>query len=86
LGPENLLIVKMPYQKIIAAQPGFQFFIFTGATCHESDQLGIFRVAQNGSVPPVAPIDPILLSNINGYSFAWNTEFNGVPKARVRFV
>jgi len=84
-GPENLQIDKMPYQNIPAAESGFQFIIFTGATCYERDQLGIFRVVKNGSALPVAPDDLILLSNINGYSFAWNTGFNGVAKARVRF-
>ena len=85
-GPEDLQIVKMPYQTIPTPEPGFLFLVFTGATCYEKDQLGIFRVPQMASGPPVAPGDPILLSNINGYSFAWNTEFNGVPKATVRFV
>ena len=82
-GAEN--ITKMPYQKIPEPENGFRFFIFSGATCYEKDQLGIFRVIKNGSTLPVAPDDFILLSNINGYSFAWNTEFNGVPKAKVRF-
>jgi len=84
-GPENFEITKMPHQNIPAPEPGFKFLIFTGATCYERDQLGIFRVAENGSELPVAPDDMILLSNINGYSFAWNTGFNGVAKARVRF-
>jgi diaminopimelate decarboxylase len=42
-------------------------------------------MVRDGTTLPIKPNDPILLSNINGYSFAWNTEFNGVPKAKVRF-
>ena len=84
-GPVSCEITKMPYQKIPEPEPGYKFLIFTGATCYERDQLGIFRVTENGSALPVAPGDPVLLSNINGYSFAWNTGFNGVSKARVGF-
>jgi len=73
----------MPHKNIPKPKQGFNFIIFTGATCYERDQLGIFRV--KGSVLPIKPGDPILLSNINGYSFAWQTGFNGVPKAKVRF-
>ena len=66
-------------------EKGFRLFVFSGATCYEKDQLGIFKIANNNSVLPIAPSDPILLSNINGYSFAWNKGFNGVQKAKVRF-
>ena len=84
-GPESCEITKMPHQKIPGPEPGYKFLIFTGATCYERDQLGIFRVTENGPALPVAPGDPVLLSNVNGYSFAWNTGFNGVSKARVKF-
>ena len=85
-GPKHLKIVKLPHRKIPAPEKGFQILIFTGATCYERDQLGIFRVPQLGSTAPVKPGDPILLSNLNGYSYAWNTGFNGVSPARIRFV
>jgi diaminopimelate decarboxylase len=81
----NCAITKMPYQRIPDPEPGYILLILTGATCHEKDQLGVFRMVRDGTTLPIKPNDPILLSNINGYSFAWNTEFNGVPKAKVRF-
>jgi diaminopimelate decarboxylase len=75
----------MPYQRIPDPEPGYILLILSGATCHEKDQLGVFRIVHDGTTFPIKPNDPILLSNINGYSFAWNTGFNGVPKAKVRF-
>jgi len=85
-GPDELGIKKLDHRKIPAPQEGFQILRFTGASCYERDQLGIFRIPQQGSLPPIKPGDPIIFSNINGYSYAWNTSFNGVPPAKLRIV
>jgi diaminopimelate decarboxylase len=85
-GPDELGIEKLDHREIPAPQEGFQILRFVGASCFERDQLGIFRIPQRGSVPPIAPGDPIILSNINGYSYAWNKGFNGVPPAKLRIV
>lgn len=82
--PADLGIVKLPHQEIPAPRPGFQILRITGPTCYERDQLGIFCLPERSPTPPLKPGDPILLSNINGYSYAWNTGFNGVPPARLR--
>jgi diaminopimelate decarboxylase len=84
--PSDLGIVKLPHLQIPAPMPGFQILRITGSSCYERDQLGIFCLPERSHRPPVKPGDPILLSNINGYSYAWNTGFNGIRPARLRLV
>lgn len=50
----------------------------TGATCYEEDVIGEWTVGELG--------DRIVLRNVSGYAYAWNTSFGGVPKADVAFV
>jgi diaminopimelate decarboxylase len=84
--PVDLDIVKLPHREIPAPRPGFQILRITGSSCYEHDQLGIFCLPERSPTPPLKPGDPIVLSNINGYSYAWNTGFNGILPARLRLV
>jgi carboxynorspermidine decarboxylase len=52
--------------------------LVTGATCYEEDVIGEWTVGDVG--------DRIVLRNVSGYAFAWNTSFGGVPAADVVFV
>lgn len=52
--------------------------LVTGATCYEEDVIGEWTVGDLG--------DRIVLRNVSGYAYAWNTSFGGVPAADVVFV
>jgi diaminopimelate decarboxylase len=52
--------------------------LVTGATCYEEDVIGEWTVGDLG--------DRIVLGNVSGYAYAWNTSFGGVPPADVVFV
>ncbi len=52
--------------------------LVTGATCYEEDVIGEWTVGDIG--------DRIVLRNVSGYAYAWNTSFGGVPAADVVFV
>ena len=62
-----------------------QVLHFTGASCAERDIIGIYRFRKQGRFP-VSVGDVLTFANLHGYAYAWNTSFNGVPKADVRFV
>lgn len=51
--------------------------LVTGATCYEEDVIGEWTVADIG--------ERIVLRNVSGYAYAWNTSFGGVPAADVVF-
>lgn len=56
---------------------------FYGNTCYEHD------IIATGHDPQVCTVDigdTVVLSNVSGYSFAWNTSFNGVPAIDYKFV
>jgi carboxynorspermidine decarboxylase len=52
--------------------------LVTGATCYEEDVIGEWTVGDVG--------DRVVLRNVSGYAYAWNTSFGGVPAADVVFV
>jgi diaminopimelate decarboxylase len=52
--------------------------VVTGPTCYEEDVIGEWTVGDVG--------DRIVLRNVSGYAYAWNTSFGGVPAADVVFV
>ncbi|NUN65667.1 hypothetical protein HCU40_13105 [Pseudanabaena biceps] len=57
-----------------------------GATCNEGDRLGEFLVPLphvQGS--PYQEGDIVVFKNINCYSVSWNTSFNGIKPAEVKF-
>lgn len=49
--------------------------LVTGATCYEEDVIGEWTVGDIG--------DRIVVLNVSGYAYAWNTSFGGVPAADV---
>jgi diaminopimelate decarboxylase len=55
---------------------------FYGNTCYENDLIGISHDSQ---LSDIGIGDTVVLSNISGYSLAWNTTFNGVPRVNVEF-
>ncbi len=54
---------------------------FVGASCNEADQLGEISSREIS----VAKGDLVVVSNVTGYSLAWNHSFNGVPAADAVF-
>lgn len=57
-----------------------------GATCNEGDRLGEFLVPlANGKDSPYQQGDIVVFKNINCYSVSWNTSFNGIKPAEVKF-
>jgi len=76
----------LPYREPPTPVPGETTVAFTGASCNNSDRLGVFSLPSLGGQIPLDIGSPIVFSNINGYSFAWNSSFNGIPKAAVEFI
>ena len=57
-----------------------------GATCNEGDRLGEFLVPlPNGKESPYQEGDIVVFKNINCYSVSWNTSFNGIKPAEIKF-
>ncbi len=57
-----------------------------GATCNEGDRLGEFLVPlPNVKGSPYQEGDIVVFKNINCYSVSWNTSFNGIKPAEVKF-
>jgi diaminopimelate decarboxylase len=57
-----------------------------GATCNEGDRLGEFLVPiANVKGSPYQEGDIVVFKNINCYSVSWNTSFNGIKPAEVKF-
>jgi diaminopimelate decarboxylase len=57
-----------------------------GATCNEGDRLGEFLVPlSNFKDSPYQEGDIVVFKNINCYSVSWNTSFNGIKPAEVKF-
>jgi diaminopimelate decarboxylase len=55
-----------------------------GPTCYENDIIGEYKTFLTADGFPFQLNDLILFGGINGYSAAWTTEFNGIPKAIVK--
>ena len=59
---------------------------FYGPTCNEGDRLGEFLVPlADDQDSPYQEGDIVVFKNINCYSVSWNTSFNGVKPADIRF-
>ena len=59
-----------------------------GATCNEGDRLGEFLVPlldPNGNLYQYQQGDILVFKNINCYSVSWNTTFNGIKPAEIKF-
>ena len=50
---------------------------FYGNTCYENDLIGINHYDNDCTIMIG---DTVILSNVSGYSLAWNTSFNGIPR------
>ena len=60
---------------------------FYGPTCYEGDILGSFDIdLLSNNLLPYKEGDIVLFSNISGYSVSWNTSFNGIQPALVKFL
>ncbi len=59
---------------------------FLGATCYEGDSVGRFLLPYGDDFSResgFAPGRQVIFSGVSLYSAAWNTSFNGIPKAEV---
>ena len=77
--------LRCPHNVIPEAEDGCEFVLFYGSSCYEKDLMGVYRVPATGSAP-ITRGDYLRFANLNGYSFAWNIGFNGVPPAEVVLV
>lgn len=57
---------------------------FYGPTCYEDDFIMNIKIKSIGGKPPFKEGDILTFTQIFGYCFAWNTSFNGIPKADVK--
>lgn len=56
---------------------------FCGPTCSEEDVIGTFNVPRKAAREHLCVGHTVLFGNVSGYAAAWNTDFNGVPPARL---
>jgi len=59
---------------------------FFGASCYEGDRVGKFLLPFPGDFfkeSGLAPGKQVIFSGVSTYSIAWNTSFNGIPRAEV---
>ena len=75
----------LPYRQLPSAAEGKHTIVFSGASCYNSDRLGVFRFDADGDVFPLSPGDPVVFADMNGYAWAWTVGFNGIPPADIRF-
>lgn len=57
--------------------------LFVGPNCFEGDFLNSQEHLEK--TPCAAPGDILIFQKISGYGAAWNTSFNGIPKASLKF-
>ena len=60
--------------------------IFYGSSCYENDFIRNCKIDRNEFEQYIQKERLIIFSNINGYAYAWNHSFNGIPKADIYFV
>lgn len=60
--------------------------VFYGPTCYEDDFMMNIKIHSINGKLPFKEGDILTFTQIFGYCFAWNTSFNGVSKAYVKFV
>ncbi|MFC1776406.1 hypothetical protein ACFL3I_03580 [Pseudomonadota bacterium] len=63
----------------------FQEVQFFGSSCYEGDSIGRFLLPYEDDFIQESGFLPgrqVVFSGVNPYSAAWNTSFNGIPKAR----
>lgn len=65
------------YPEVIGAKTNF---VFCGSTCYEKDVFCVYT-----SSIEIRKNTVIIFKNIEPYSYSWNSEFNGVKKAKVVF-
>lgn len=58
-------------------------YIVTGPTCYEGDIITSISFSEEISLNYN---DIIMISNVSGYSYAWNTSFNGINKIEVELL
>lgn len=81
-APRNFAAERYPHNLIPEPEAGYEFVLFYGASCYEKDLMGVYRVP-TGQAAPIVRGDIVTFDDLNGYSFAWNKGFNGVPAAQV---
>ena len=59
---------------------------FGSPTCFEHDHIQTLEMPVLNQVLPFKEGEIIVFSHVNGYSTAWNTAFNGIPKAKVLYL
>ena len=81
----GLVAQRYPHNQVPTPEPGFDFVMFAGSSCYERDLMGVYRISTSRKFP-IEVDDIVIFKNLNGYSYAWNTSFNGIPEARLRLV
>lgn len=59
---------------------------FYGASCYEADRIGKFMLPYEGDFVEQSGLLPgarVVFTNVSLYSLAWNTSFNGIPRANI---
>ena len=60
--------------------------IFYGSSCYENDFIRDCKIEVNEFKNNIQRDKLIIFHNINGYAYAWNHSFNGIPKVEIYFV
>jgi diaminopimelate decarboxylase len=90
--PRLLNVVPAPegaLPKLKKASSGAPRLLCVGPTCYEDDtfpEVLVGEAAEGNGRTLLPEGDTVVFGGITGYSCAWNSSFNGIPPAEVRFV
>ena len=74
-----------PYYLLPSSKNGEAFRTqFFGSTCYEYDHIGNCVLFSDKGFP-LNVGDPLLFGGVTGYSYSWNTAFNGIKEAKMIF-
>lgn len=73
----KIYYVELPKKNILNKM---QNFVFCGSTCYEKDIFCTYKSKIN-----IKENTKIIFSEIESYSYSWNSSFNGIAKAKVYF-
>lgn len=83
MGTPTAPATRLDHRRLPSAPTQGVVVVVGGASCYNSDRFGIFATDEGAALEAG---QPLILSNLNGYSWAWNRPFNGVPAARTLFI
>lgn len=74
------------YSQHASTNPEYVDVIFYGSSCYENDFIRDCKIEINEFKHHIKKNKLVIFHNINGYAYAWNHCFNGIPEAKIYFI